>query len=204
MAHGGLLVVAGVVLRFLLPTPLHVQVVHHMPRCVSACVRPNCSTPPHVVLVVRHLPPHIAVCARPKYSTSRHGARGHCVHLHGFRGCRAPSAGGARPFVVDVGVVRTSVVPLIWGKFFHCTGPLCGVNPLWLQCLYSAAHNPFSTSFGLHGTVHHRCVRDAKYLSSMCHGLKTLRLQSSGSVCLFGLGLGGGSPSVTRSGTLGQ
>ena len=36
----------GLVIRFLLPTPLHVQVVHQMPRRVSVCVRPNCSTPP--------------------------------------------------------------------------------------------------------------------------------------------------------------
>ena len=41
-----MLVVAGVVLRSLLPTPLGVQVVHHVPRRVSVCARPNCSTPP--------------------------------------------------------------------------------------------------------------------------------------------------------------
>ena len=46
-------------------TPQHslrVQVVHHMPRRVSMCVRPNCPTPPRVVLVVHHLSPHAAVC----------------------------------------------------------------------------------------------------------------------------------------------
>jgi len=47
---GVVLVVAGVVLQFLPPTPLHVQVVH------SVCVRPKCSTPPCVVLVVHYLP----------------------------------------------------------------------------------------------------------------------------------------------------
>ena len=58
---------AGVVLRCLLPTPLRVQVVHHMPRRVSVCVRPKCSTPPHVVLVVHHPPPHAAACVRPTH-----------------------------------------------------------------------------------------------------------------------------------------
>ena len=36
-APGVVLVVAGVVLQVLLPTPLHVQVVHRMPRRVSVC-----------------------------------------------------------------------------------------------------------------------------------------------------------------------
>ena len=62
-----MLVVAGVVLLFLLPTPLRIQVVRHMPRRVSVCVRPNCSTTPRVVLVVRHLPHHVAMCVRPNY-----------------------------------------------------------------------------------------------------------------------------------------
>ena len=60
---GVVLAVAGVVLRFLLPPPLHVQVVHHMPHHVSVCARPNRSTPPRVVLVVHHLPLHAAMCA---------------------------------------------------------------------------------------------------------------------------------------------
>ena len=55
-ALGVVLVVAGVVLRFLLPTLLPVQVVHSMSRRVSVRVRPNCSTPPRVVPVVRHRP----------------------------------------------------------------------------------------------------------------------------------------------------
>ena len=54
---GVVLVVAGVVLRFWLPPPLHIQVAHHMPRRTSVCVRPNCSTRPRVVLVVHHVPP---------------------------------------------------------------------------------------------------------------------------------------------------
>ena len=77
---GAVLVVAEVVLRFLLPTPLHVQVVHHMGRHVSVCVRPNCSTPPCIVLVVHHLPSHAAVCVGPNYSISA------CVHLYGGLG----------------------------------------------------------------------------------------------------------------------
>ena len=40
------------------------QVVHHMPRRVSLCVRPKCSTPLHIVLFVHHLPPHAATCAQ--------------------------------------------------------------------------------------------------------------------------------------------
>ena len=65
-----MLVVAGVVLRFLLPTPLHVQVVHH-------------------------LPPHAAVCVGPNPSISARGACGRRAHLHGFRGCRAHLRGCA-------------------------------------------------------------------------------------------------------------
>ena len=61
---GGVLVVVGVVLRPLLSTPLHVQVVHHMPRRVSVCVGPNHPTPPR-----GHL----------------HGFRGCHAHLHGWR-----------------------------------------------------------------------------------------------------------------------
>ena len=56
-----------VILRFLLPTLLHVQVVRSMSRRGSVCVRPNCSTPARVVLVVRHLPPQVAMCVRPNY-----------------------------------------------------------------------------------------------------------------------------------------
>ena len=44
-ALGVVPVVAGFVLRSLLPTPLRILVVHHMPRRASACVRPSCSTP---------------------------------------------------------------------------------------------------------------------------------------------------------------
>ena len=40
---GTVLVVAGVVVRLLLSTPLHVQVVHHLLPHVAMCVRPNCS-----------------------------------------------------------------------------------------------------------------------------------------------------------------
>ena len=81
---GVVLVVAGVILQFLLPTALHAQVIHHMPRRVSVCLRPNCSTHRHVVLVVHHLPPHAAACIGPNYSISARGAHGHCTHLHGF------------------------------------------------------------------------------------------------------------------------
>ena len=42
---GAVLVAAGVVLQLLLPTPLRIQVIHHMLRQMSMCVRPNCSTP---------------------------------------------------------------------------------------------------------------------------------------------------------------
>ena len=79
----------GVVLRFLLPTPLSIQVVHHMSRLVSVCVRPMCSSHPCVVLVVHDLPHHVAMCVRPKNPTSPRGAHGHCTHLHAFGGCRA-------------------------------------------------------------------------------------------------------------------
>ena len=51
------LVGAGVVSRFLLPTPPRTQVVHPMPRHISMCMRPNTSTPPSGVLVVHHVPP---------------------------------------------------------------------------------------------------------------------------------------------------
>ena len=61
---GVLLVAAGVVLWFLLPTPLCVRRVHHMSLRVSVCVRHNCSTPPRVVLPINHLPRHVAMCAR--------------------------------------------------------------------------------------------------------------------------------------------
>ena len=37
---------AGVILRSLLPTPLRIQVVHHMSHGVSVCVRSNCSNRP--------------------------------------------------------------------------------------------------------------------------------------------------------------
>ena len=60
-----------------------------MPRRVSVCVRPDCSTPPHIVLVVHHLPCRTAVCVGPNYSISARGACGHCTLLHGFRGRRA-------------------------------------------------------------------------------------------------------------------
>ena len=86
------LVVAGVVLQFLLPTPL--QFIHNMPRRVCLCVRPNCSTPPHVVLVVRHLPPQVAMCVRP---------------------ITPPCPWTLRTFVVSADIVRTSV-----GVALHC------------------------------------------------------------------------------------
>ena len=54
---GVVLVGAGVVLSFLLPTPLRTRVVHPMPRRVSVCVRPNTSIPPSGVLVVHPVPP---------------------------------------------------------------------------------------------------------------------------------------------------
>ena len=79
---GVVLVVARLVLRFLLPTLLHVRIFYSMLSHVSVCVRP-------VVLVVSHLPPHVAICVRPNYSTSLRSVRGHYVHLHGFCGCRA-------------------------------------------------------------------------------------------------------------------
>ena len=91
--HTGLvLVVAGVVLQLLLPTPLRTQVVHHLPGRVSVCVRPKFSTPPPVVLVVHHLP-HAVVYAGPNYSIPACGARGHCAQLYGCRGCRAHLCG---------------------------------------------------------------------------------------------------------------
>ena len=112
-----MLVVVGVVLRFLLPTPLHVQVVHHMPRRVSVCVRPNCSSSPPVLLVVRHLPPHVAKCVRSNYSISPRGAWGHCSAFMVTAGVVRTTAGGMRSFVVDTGVV-----PLWWPGWFvtHC------------------------------------------------------------------------------------
>ena len=55
---GVVLVHAGVMFRFLLPTPLHTQVVHTMPRRGSACVQPNNATPPSGLLVVHYVPPH--------------------------------------------------------------------------------------------------------------------------------------------------
>ena len=42
---GVVLVVAGVVLRFLLPTPLRILVVSHMSRHVSVCVSPVAPAP---------------------------------------------------------------------------------------------------------------------------------------------------------------
>ena len=99
-----------VLCQALLPTPLLVQALHHMPRPVSMCVRPNCSTPPHVVLVVYHQPPHAAMCVGPNYSIRARGARGRCAHLHGFRRCVRTSADGVHSFMVDVGGVCTSAV----------------------------------------------------------------------------------------------
>ena len=92
---GVALVVAGVVLRFLLPTPLHTRVVPCMPRRVSVCVRPNCSTPPRVVLVVPHLPPHAAMCVGTFMISA---------------GVVRTSAGVVRSFVVDAGGVCTCAV----------------------------------------------------------------------------------------------
>ena len=57
-------------LRFSLPTPLHVPVVHHMPR-VSVCVTPNCSMPPRFVKVVRQQPYHVANLLPPQKSSCR-------------------------------------------------------------------------------------------------------------------------------------
>ena len=88
---GGVLVVAGVVLRFLLPTPLSILVIHHMPRCVSVRVRPNCTTPPRVVQVVRHLHPRAAMCTSPTYSISVCGAH---WHLRTFMVSVAPGQDG--------------------------------------------------------------------------------------------------------------
>ena len=78
---GVVLVAAGVFLRFLLPTALGVQVVHHMSRRVSVYMKPNRFTPPRGVLVVRHLP--------------HHGAMPN------------PILGIARTFLVSAAVVRT-------------------------------------------------------------------------------------------------
>ena len=97
-ALGVVLVVAGVVLWFWLPTPLRIQVVHHMPRHICVCARPNCSTPPRIVLVVCHPPLHAATCLRPNYSIFARGARGHCVHPHGPAGVVCTSAGRACSF----------------------------------------------------------------------------------------------------------
>ena len=40
---------------FAVPTRLCPQAVHHLPLCVSVCVRPMCPAPPRVVLTVHHL-----------------------------------------------------------------------------------------------------------------------------------------------------
>ena len=75
-----------------------------MSRHFLVCMRPNCATPPCVVLVVHHLPPHVAMCAR------------HMVHMGIARtfmfsaGVVCTSTGGTCSFVVDAGVMRAPMV----------------------------------------------------------------------------------------------
>ena len=92
---GLVLVGVGVVLRFLLPTPLRTQVVHHMPRRVSVCVRPNTSTPPSSFLVVHHAPPrHAGLHVGRKPPTTLRVAcasRVACTPLWRARGACAPA-----------------------------------------------------------------------------------------------------------------
>ena len=85
------LIAAGLVLRFLLPTPLRTQVVHPMLRRVSVCMQPNTSTPPSGVLVV-------CCGSRECMARSLTVAGGVCF------------ADGVRSFVGDVGGVCTCVV----------------------------------------------------------------------------------------------
>ena len=87
----GVVVGVRVALRFLLPTPLRTQVVRHMPRRVSMCVRPNTSTPIRC--------PGGALCLVPPH----HCVRGPRVYM--ARSLMA--ADGVRSFVVDAGGVCT-------------------------------------------------------------------------------------------------
>ena len=67
------LVVAGVVRRFFLPTHLRrPPAVHNLPRCVPACVRPRCPTPPRALPTVH-----------PIRSTTPWVARAHDAFLDG-------------------------------------------------------------------------------------------------------------------------
>ena len=140
---GGVLVGAGVVFRFLLPTPLRTQVVHPMPRRVSTCVRPYTSTPPSGVLVVHHVPPrHVGLGVGRKSPTTLWVARLHGAlldgsgwrALHGWRvllcGCRGwfmPHGGR----VVVLGSARPGFVKGSLPFPHHPGGPNCaaGVAP---------------------------------------------------------------------------
>ena len=108
----------GGCLRVLLPTPLHVWAVRHMPPRVSLCVRSHCSTPPHGVLVV-HMPPRVALYVRSDYSTFPRGARGHCAHLYGYRRCPARSwwPGRFAPHRVHAGVLGSAHPGFVGGSF---------------------------------------------------------------------------------------
>ena len=134
---GVALVVAGVVLRSFLPTPLRILVVHHVLRCVCVCVRPNCSNPPRVVQVVRHLHPRAAMCSCPMYSISERGARSITRTFMVSAGVVRTSAGGACSFVVDA----VSCALQWWHGWLRCARP-----PFARMCRHIQTPHPHPNS----------------------------------------------------------
>ena len=93
ISTGVVLIGVGVILRFLLPTPLHTQVIHPMPRRFAVCMQPNTSTPPSGVLVVHHMPPrHVGLLVGSVSIRKEHGGREGGGGGHG--GLGHPGEGG--------------------------------------------------------------------------------------------------------------